>query len=277
MTPARPTQHEKAETFRALHERDGAFIIPNPWDMGSARLLAALGFEALATTSSGAAYYHLGVKDGGASRSKVIENCRIICSATNLPVNADLENCFAHDPLEAAEAIHLAAEAGAVGGSIEDYTGDDSQPIYDFKLAVERVEAAVEAARTLPFPFTLTARAENMLRGRPDLGDTIRRLQAFEEAGADVLYAPGLTTLEEVRAVTGSVGRPVNVLAPQVRGAGVEELEEAGAKRLSIGGALARATLRPLLEAAEEMLQAGTFGWAHGAAPTKRIEDLLGS
>lgn len=269
------SQHEKAQRFRELHEREGAFIIPNPWDAGSARLLAALGFEALATTSSGAAYYYLGAGDGAASRREAVENCRIICAATSLPVSADLENCFAHDPLEAARAIEMAARAGAVGGSIEDYTGDDSRPIYDFSLAVERVQAAVEAARSLDFPFVLTARAENMLRGGHDLADTIRRLQAFEEAGADVLYAPGLTTLEQVKAVTGSVTKPVTVLAPQVQGASAAELAEAGAKRLSIGGALARATLAPLLEAAEEMIGGGTFRWASRAAPTEKIEALF--
>jgi len=207
------TQREKAERFRSLHERDGAFVIPNPWDAGSARLLAGLGFEALATTSSGFAN-SLGRLNGQVSRDEVIEHCRSLSAATDLPVSADLENCFADAPAGAAATILLAAQAGVVGGSIEDYSGDPSNPIYEFGLAVERVHAAAEAARLLDFPFTLTARAENLLYGRHNLDDTIRRLQAFEAAGADVLYALGLTTLNEVRLVTGALGKPVNVLAP---------------------------------------------------------------
>ena len=186
------TPAEKAAAFRALHERPGAFMIPNPWDAGTARLLASLGFEALATTSLGLAN-SLGRVDGtnGVSRAQVIENCRVIAAATDLPVNADLENGYAHEPRAAAEIIRLAAEAGVSGGSIEDATGEADRPIYDFQHAVERVQAAVEVARALPVPFLLTARAENLLHGRLDLDDTIRRLQAFEKAGADVLYAPG--------------------------------------------------------------------------------------
>src|SRR5881275_2211790 len=187
------SQMEKAKAFRALHERSGAFIIPNPWDAGTAKLLAAMGFEALATTSLGLANT---LGSAAVSLGAIIENCRMIADATDLPVNADLENCGADDPKTAAKAIARAAEAGCVGGSIEDSTGNPRAPIYDFQLAVERVQAAVEAARALPFPFTLTARAENFLHGRPDLDDTIRRLRAFEAAGADVLYAPGLTDLE---------------------------------------------------------------------------------
>lgn len=181
------TQKERAERFKALHQREGAFVIPNPWDLGSTRLLAALGFEALATTSVGFAH-SLGRLDGEVTRDEAIEHCRALCAAVDLPVSADLENCFAHDPTEAAATILAGAEAGLVGGSIEDYTGDPSHPIYDFGLAVERVHAAAEAARSLDFPFTLTARAENLLRGRADLDDTIHRLQAYEAAGADVLY-----------------------------------------------------------------------------------------
>src|SRR5882672_8157970 len=190
------TPQEKAAAFRALHERPGAFVIPNPWDAGTARLLASLGFEALATTSLGLAN-SLGRVDGtnGVSRAQVIENCRVIAAATDLPVNADLENGYADEPRAAAEMIRLAAEAGVVGGSIEDATGDAIKPIYEFALAVERVQAAVEVARSLPFRFTRTARAENMIQGRLDLDDTIKRLQAFEKAGADVLYAPGLRDL----------------------------------------------------------------------------------
>src|SRR5258706_1233799 len=206
------TQAEKAAAFKALHQRDGAFVIPNPWDAGTARLLAALGFEALATTSLGWANT-LGKVDGAlsVSREEVLTGCRVIAEATDRPVNADLENCYADEPRAAAEMIRLAAEAGIVGGSIEDATGDASKPIYDFALAVERVEAAVEVARSLPFRFTLTARAENLLHGRLDLDDTIKRLQAFEKAGADVLYAPGVRDLAAIRVVTSAVSRPVNV------------------------------------------------------------------
>src|SRR5918998_1380257 len=221
------TQKDKAERFKALHEREGAFVIPNPWDAGSARLLAGLGFEALATTSAGFAH-SLGRLDGQVTRDEAVEHCRALCAAVSLPVSADLENCFAHDPKEAAATILAGAEAGLVGGSIEDYTGDPSNPIYDFNLAVERVHAAAEAARSLDFPFTLTARAENLLRGRQDFDDTIRRLQAYEAAGADVLYAPALKTLDEVRLVTGALSKPVNVLAPMVKGATLAELAEAG-------------------------------------------------
>src|SRR5215469_17334891 len=202
------TQLEKAQAFRALHERPGAFIIPNPWDAGTAKLLAAIGFEALATTSLGLANM-LGTVD--ASRAAIIENCRDIAAATDLPVNADLENGGAHDPKQAAEAIRLAAEAGAVGGSIEDSTGDRQNPIYDFALAVERIHAAVEVARSLPFPFTLTARAENFLYGRTDLDETIGRLQAFEAAGADVLYAPGIHDLATIKTVASAVKKPINL------------------------------------------------------------------
>lgn len=268
------TQAERAERFRALHAREGAFIIPNPWDAGSARLLAALGFEALATTSAGYAF-SIGRLDGMVTLAEKIVHCRALCAATDLPVSADLENCFADDPNEAAKTILLAAEAGVVGGSIEDYSNDDSKPIYDFGLAVERVHAAVEAARSLGFPFTLTARAENLLRGRPDLDDTIRRLQAFEKAGADVLYAPALTTLEQVRTVTGAVSKPVNVLAPALKGVTLAQLAEAGAKRISIGGALARTAIAALLRAGREMRDQGSFGWTSDLASGADLKKLL--
>ena len=268
------TQKQRAESFRALHEREGAFVIPNPWDAGSARLLAALGFEALATTSSGFANSR-GRLDGQVARDEVIEHCRQLSTATDLPVSADLENCFADDPAEAATTITLAAHAGVVGGSIEDYTGDPSNPIYDFALAVERVHAAVEASRSLDFPFTLTARAENLLRAGHDLDDTIRRLQAFEEAGADVLYAPGLKTLEEVRAVTGALGKPLNVLGPLVKGVTLAQLAEAGAKRISTGGALARAAVTALLRAGREMLDEGSFGWTSDLESSANVASLL--
>jgi 2-methylisocitrate lyase-like PEP mutase family enzyme len=270
------TQLERAEKFRALHARAGAFIIPNPWDAGSARMLSALGFEALATTSAGYAF-SIGRLDGMVAQAEVIAHCRALCAATDLPVSADLENCFADDPKQAANTILLAAEAGVVGGSIEDYSNDDSRPIYDFALAVERVHAAVEAARSLDFPFTLTARAENLLRGRNDLDDTIRRLQAFEKAGADVLYAPALTTLDQVRTVTGAVGKPVNVLAPALKGVTLAQLAEAGAKRISIGGALARAAIAAVLRAGREMREHGGFGWTSDLASGGEIKKLLGA
>jgi 2-methylisocitrate lyase-like PEP mutase family enzyme len=270
------TQREKAERFKTSHEREGAFVIPNPWDLGSARLLAGLGFEALATTSAGFAH-SLGRLDGQVTRDEAIEHCRALCAAVELPVSADLENGFAHDPAEAAATILAGAEAGLVGGSIEDYTGDPSNPIYDFGLAVERVHAAAEAARTLAFPFTLTARAENLLRGRADLDDTVRRLQAFEAAGADVLYAPALTTLDEVRLVTSALRKPVNVLAPPLRGVTVAELAEAGAKRISLGGALARAAVTALLRAGAEMRERGSFGWAEDLATGGEVARLLGA
>jgi 2-methylisocitrate lyase-like PEP mutase family enzyme len=269
------TQAERAERFRALHARAGAFIMPNPWDAGSARLLAALGFEALATTSAGYAF-SIGRLDGMVTRAEMIAHCRALCAATDLPVSADLENCFADDPNEAANTIVLAAEAGVVGASIEDYSNDDSKPIYEFEHAVERVHAAVEAARSLGFPFTLTARAENLLRGRPDLDDTIRRLQAFEKAGADVLYAPALTTLDQVRTVTGALSKPVNVLAPALKGVTLAQLAEAGAKRISIGGALARAAIAALLRAGREMRDQGSFAWTSDLASGGDIKKLLG-
>jgi 2-methylisocitrate lyase-like PEP mutase family enzyme len=267
-------QHDRARRFAALHARQGAFIIPNPWDVGSARLLAALGFEALATTSSGCAHA-VGRVDGGLGRDEVLAHCRLMAAATPLPVSADLENGFGHAPADAAETIRLAAEAGVVGGSIEDWSGDPERGIYDLDLAVERVHAAVEAVRALPFPFTLTARAENLIRGRDDLDDTIRRLQAFEAAGADVVYAPGLGTVDQVRAVCGAVGRPVNVLAPLVRGASLREMAAAGAKRLSVGGALERVATTALIRAAIEMRDDGTFSWMSGLVPGAEVERLL--
>jgi 2-methylisocitrate lyase-like PEP mutase family enzyme len=267
------TQAEKATAFRALHDRPGAFVIPNPWDAGTAKLLASLGFEALATTSLGLAN-SLGRPDGAGlvSRPEVLDNCRAIAGATDLPVNADLENGYAHEPRAAAEMIRLAAEAGVVGGSIEDATGDPANPIYDFALAVERVHAAVEVARALPFGFMLTARAENLLHGRPDLDDTIRRLQAFERAGADVLYAPGVRDLDQIRAVTSAVSRPVNVVMsaadPSLT---LARLAEAGVKRISVGGALSRLALAAFLEGAREMKERGGFTWVRRAVPSHEL------
>lgn len=268
------TQIEKAERFKALHEREGAFIIPNPWDVGSARLLAGIGFEALATTSVGFAN-SLGRLDGQVSLNELLQHCHDLCAATTLPVSADLENGFADDPEKAAETILLGAQAGLVGGSIEDYTGNPLNPIYDFAHAVERVHAAAEAARALDFPFTLTARAENLLRGRQDLDDTIRRLQAFEEAGAAVLYAPALATLDEVRLVTSALTKPVNVLAPMLKGVTVAQLADAGVKRISVGGALARAAITAAIRAGMEMRDQESFGWTSDLASTTDVNKLL--
>jgi 2-methylisocitrate lyase-like PEP mutase family enzyme len=261
------SQADKATAFRALHERPGAFIIPNPWDAGTARLLAGLGFEAVATTSLGLANM-LGRPDSTVTRGEVLANCRDIAAATDLPVNADLENCFAHAPEAAAETIRLAAEAGAVGGSIEDFTGDAANPIYELDLAVARVRAAVEVAHGLPVPFLLTARAENLLHGRNDMADTIRRLQAYEAAGADVLYAPGLRNLADVRHVVEAVKRPVNVvtgwLDPDITAA---QLGQAGAKRISVGGALSRLALSAFVNAGRAMQTEGSFAWMREMAP----------
>lgn len=271
------SQAEKASTFRALHERPGAFIIPNPWDAGTARMLAALGFEALATTSLGVAN-GLGRVDSSVTRDEVIANCRIIAEATDLPVNVDLENGFAHAPEDAAVSIRLAAEAGAVGGSIEDFTGDRKNAIYDFDLSVARVKAAVKVARTLPVPFMVTARAENLIRGRNDMADTIRRLQAYQEAGADVLYAPGLRNLAEVRQVVGAVKRPFNIvtgwLDPDITAA---DLAEAGARRISVGGALSRLALAAFAQAGRAMKEQGSFAWMRDMASVADLGKLYGA
>lgn len=278
MSATMKTAAEKAAAFRALHERPGAFVIPNPWDAGTARLLASLGFEALATTSLGLAN-SLGRVDGAnaVTRAQVIENCRVIAAATDLPVNADLENGYAHEPGAAAEIIRLAAGAGISGGSIEDATGEAEKPIYDFQHAVERVQAAVEVARALPVPFLLTARAENLLHGRPDLDDTIRRLQAFERAGADVLYAPGVRDLAAIRTVVSSVSRPVNVVMsaadPDLT---VEQLAAVGVKRISVGGALSRLALAAFLKGAREMAEGGRFTWMRDTVPTRELKTIFG-
>ena len=265
------TQAGKAADFRALHERQRPFLIPNPWDRGSAMILESMGFEALATTSLGLANM---LGQTGVTLQQVLDNCREICEATQLPVNADLENCFADDPREAAKAIRLACEHGAVGGSIEDSTGDANKPIYDFNLAVERVQAAVEVARSLPVPFMLTARAENFLWGRRDMDDTIRRLQAYEAAGADVLYAPGLHSLEEIRTVTSALSRPFNLVMgfadPTIT---LEQLGAAGVRRVSIGGGLSRVALKAFMDAAREMRE-GRFGFITEMAS---IQELRGA
>lgn len=271
------TQSEKGHAFRALHERDHAFLIPNPWDVGTARILTQMGFEALATTSMGLAFA-LGRLDNTVGRERVLEHIASLSAATDLPVSADLENGFGDAPERAAETIRLAAAAGAVGGSIEDATGNAEDPIYPRELATERVLAAVEAARTLPFPFTLTARAENYLHGRPDLKDTIARLQAYQEAGADVLYAPCLATKDDIAAVVRSVDRPVNVVMG-LRGAqlSLAELSALGVKRVSVGSALARTALGGFLRAIREMQDLGTFGFAKDAATAAEVSSLLRS
>jgi len=269
------TQSDKAVRFRALHEGPGAFIIPNPWDAGSARILAALGFQALAT-SSGASAGVLGRRDGAVRRDEALAHARAIVEATDLPVSADLEKGFGDAPAVAAETIRLAAGVGLVGGSIEDATGDRSRPLYDIEQAAERVAAAVQAARTLPFPFTLTARTENFLRGNPSLDDTIKRLQAFERAGADVLMAPGLPDLAAVRAVCAAVSRPVNFMAG-IKGKSftVAELQAAGVRRISLATSLYRLAMTGLVEAAREVKDSGTFGYLDRSLGTPDVNAFM--
>ena len=269
------SQAEKAGVFRALHQRSGAFVIPNPWDVGTARLLAGLGFEALATTSAGYAF-SVGQRDNTIGREQMLAHVAEIVRATDLPVSADLENGFGDDPETVAETIRLAAAAGLAGASIEDATSRPDAPVYELALAVERVGAASEAARSLGFPFTLTARAENHIVGRPDLADTIRRLQAYQAAGADVLYAPGLSTPDEVATVVGAVDRPVNVLAPLPRArTSLAELAGLGVKRVSVGSALSRAALGAFLRAAREMREHGSFSFADDAVPYRDISSMF--
>ncbi|MGV6874165.1 isocitrate lyase/PEP mutase family protein [Pseudochelatococcus sp. B33] len=268
-------QEEKFERLRALHDRDGAFVIPNPWDAGSARLLTSLGFEALATTSAGYAFSK-GKRDSfaGLGRGEILDNAAEIVNATHLPVSADLEDGFGAAPATCAETIRMACKVGLVGGSIEDATGDPDAPIYDISQAVERIEAAAEAARGLP--FVLTARAENYLWDRPDLDDTIRRLQAFSEAGADVLYAPGLPDIDAIRTVCRAVDKPVNVvMGLGERSYSVAELSDAGVRRISVGGSFARAALGALMRAAEEVKSSGTFTYAASALPSVVITSLM--
>jgi 2-methylisocitrate lyase-like PEP mutase family enzyme len=265
------TQVEKGQAFRALHQRNGAFIIPNPWDIGSARMLAYLGFEALATTSGGYAF-SMGQRDYKVGREAVLAHISALTPATDLPLSADLENGFGDAPEAAAETIRLAAAAGAVGGSIEDATGRADHPIYESTLAAERVRAAAEMARGLGFPFTFTARAENYLHGRRDLKETIGRLQAYQEAGADVLYAPGLTSKDEIATLIRSVDRPVNVLVG-IPGAplNMADLSAIGVRRVSLGSGLARAAFGSLLSAAREMREQGTFAFAEEAPSSRDI------
>lgn len=271
------TQAEKGRIFRELHERPGIFVIPNPWDAGTAKLLWSLGFEALATTSLGFAS-SIGRSDGTLSitREELIENCRQIAQATDLPVNADLENGYADEPEKAAEIFRLAAEAGVVGGSIEDSTGNRDKPIYDFDFAVARVRAAAKVVRGLPFTFTLTARAENFLHGRPDVEDTIKRLNAFAEAGADVLYAPGLKDLETIRKVVSSVKKPVNVVMGLADpGLTLQQLEDAGVKRVSVGGALSRLAYAAVRDAALAMRDQGSFQWVREMMTAKDLRAVV--
>jgi len=274
-----PTQAQKAAQFQALHQRPEPFVIGNPWDAGTARILTSLGFLALSTTSAGLAF-SLGRRDGTASvsRAEALANAQSIADATDLPVAADLENGYGNTPEIVAETIRLAGErAGLVGGSIEDATGNPDSPIYDYRLAVRRIEAAAAAARALPFPFMLVARAENYLHGRPDLDDTIRRLQAYEAAGAEVLYAPGITQPDDIRAVCTAIKKPVNVLMG-MKGApplSVKELGELGVRRISLGSGFSRAALTAFLHAAREVIDDGTFTFAEQTLYMSELADLF--
>lgn len=269
------TQVEKGQLFAALHERERAFIIPNPWDVGTARLLAQLGFESLATTSAGYSF-SIGQPDNSVARTEMILHAAAIASATDLPVSADLENGFGDFPEVVAETFRLAAAAGLVGGSIEDMSRQPGRPIYEIGFATERVRAAAEVVRDLPFAFTLTARAENYLAGRSDLGDTIKRLQAYQAAGADVLYAPGIVSKDDIATIVKSVDRPVNVVMG-LQGAqlSLAELSALGVKRVSVGSALSRAALGAFLRAAQEMREHGTFAFAEQAVGYRDINAMF--
>ncbi|WP_084418531.1 isocitrate lyase/PEP mutase family protein [Henriciella litoralis] len=266
------SQEDKAKAFEALHQ-SGCFVLPNPWDRGSARILAGIGYKALATTSAGFAR-STGVDDYNVTRDMVMSHARELCSATDLPMSADLENGFGHTPEDCAETIRQAAEAGLVGGSIEDFTGEPGK-LYDIGLAKERVAAAVEARKNLPFPFILTARAENFFTGTPDLTDAIARLQAYQDAGADCLYAPGLKTLEDIRSVVTSVNKPVNVLlGPSSGHVPIAALAEVGVRRVSVGAVFANLAYGAMIKAAEELHGPGTFDFM-GDLPGARLVDLL--
>jgi 2-methylisocitrate lyase-like PEP mutase family enzyme len=268
-------QNEKAARFRALHNGP-AFVIPNPWDAGSARILAGLGFQALATSSAASACV-LGRRDGGLARGEALAHARSIVEATDLPVSADLEKGFGDAPEAVAETVRLAAEAGLVGCTIEDSTGNPDRPLYDDGLAVERIAAGAEAARSLPFPFMLTARAHNFLYASPSLDDTIRRLQAFEQAGADVLFAPGLPDLAAVRAVCAAVSKPFNFMAGiKGKSFSVSELAAAGVRRISLATSLYRAAMTGLLDAAREVKDTGGFGFLERCVTTPDLNELMG-
>ena len=269
-----PNHAARCATFKALHDRRDTFIIPNPWDAGSARILAAAGFKALATTSAGLAF-SLGRRDGAAGRDDTLANARAIVEATELPVSADLENGFGHDPATVAETIRLAFATGLAGGSVEDASGTAGDPIYQREHAIARVEAAVAAARSLPHPFTLTARAEGFLHGQGDLGEVIARLQAFERAGADVVHAPGLPDLDAVRAVVQAVRCPVNVLMRLAKPPSMAELSALGVVRISVGDLLSRVALGAVFDAAREMAEHGTFAWTTTAPPTAQIDAVM--
>jgi 2-methylisocitrate lyase-like PEP mutase family enzyme len=270
-------QNEKATRFRALHDGPGAFVIPNPWDVGSARMLAGLGFQALATSSAASACA-LGKRDGGLTRDEALAHARLIVGATDLPVSADLEKGFGDAPEVVAETIRLAAEAGLVGCTIEDATGNPDSPLYDIGLAVERIVAAAQAARTLQFPFMLTARAHNLLYAEPNLDDTISRLQAFEKAGADVLFAPGLADLAAVGAVCAAVSKPVNFMVGiKGKSFSVGELVAAGVKRISLATSLYRAAMTGLLDAAHELKDTGQFSFVDRCVTTAELVKLMGS
>lgn len=265
------SQQQRGLAFRELHAGDAAFIIPNPWDKGTARLLAHLGFQALATTSAGYAFSR-GKPHNAIERDEMMEHVAELAAATDLPVSGDLEHGFGDDPDTVSETIRLAAEAGLVGGSIEDSTKRADNPVYPVEQATERMRAAVEAARSLSFPFTLTARSENYLVGRPDLDDTIQRLQAYQDAGADVLYAPGVTAAEDLAKIVRAVDRPVNVvMGLQGANLSLPALSEIGVRRVSVGSALSRAALGAFLRAAEEMRDHGTFDFADDAGDFQDI------
>jgi len=271
------TQADKAHAFRALHERAGAFIIPNPWDAGSARILASFGFEALATTSAGAAF-SAGRRDGTICRETMLAHIAAIVEATDLPVSADLESSYADDEDGVSETFRLAAETGAVGASIEDASGNRERPLFDIARAAARVRAAVEAVRALPFPFTLTARAENFLVGERNVARTIARLQAYQEAGADVLYAPGLSEPGDIATVVRSVDRPVNVVMELAESRlDLAALSELGVKRVSVGSALVRAAFSALIDASEEMREHGSFAFANDAVSFEKIGSMFDS
>ena len=266
-------QIEKCQSFAELHRRDKAWLIPNPWDVGSARVLQGLGFEALATTSSGFAYT-LGRSDGSVSLEEKLAHCRQLCTATSIPVNADFENGFSDDCSSLQDNVRRLVETGVAGLSIEDFSRD-SLTLYSFQESVERIQAAAESIKATEIPVLLTARAENLLRGVNDLDGTIRRLQAYSAAGADVLYAPGISSLEQLREVCAQIDKPFNVLAPMLRTATVQDISAAGATRISTGGALTWAAVHPLLVAGKEMLEQGSFGWLSSMASSKEVKSLL--
>lgn len=269
------TQKEKAVRFRALHERPGVFVIPNPWDVASARILAGLGFEALATSSAASACAQ-GLRDGGLTRDEAVAHARTIVTATDLPVSGDLERGFGDAPEAVAETIRLAAEAGLVGCTIEDTTGNPERPLYNFGLAVERIAAAAQTARSLSFPFVLTARAHNLMYANPSLDETIKRLRAFERAGADVLFAPGLPDLNAVHAVCSALSKPVNFMAGiKGKSFSIRELAEAGVKRISLATSLYRAAMTGFIEAASEVRNSGQFLFLERCASTQELLKMM--